>query len=93
LKIKQRDRNREENIFNFTGSRGSAELKLMRGRTRRQSKQSKKVEIVDYYYQWQISKPNGKREAEKNFTVYVKTANGTGEKATLKGTTGSVIGP
>jgi hypothetical protein len=32
--------------FDFTGSRGIAELKLMRGPTRRQSNQSKKVEIV-----------------------------------------------
>jgi hypothetical protein len=35
----------------FTGSRGSVELKLMRGPTRRQSNQSKKAEIVNYYYQ------------------------------------------
>jgi hypothetical protein len=33
---------------NFTGSRGTAELKLPR-----QSNQSKKIEIVNCYYQWQ----------------------------------------
>jgi DnaJ-class molecular chaperone len=34
------------------------------------------------------SKSSGKKEAEKNFTVSVKTPNGTEEKATLKGTAG-----
>jgi hypothetical protein len=42
----------------------------------------------NYYYQWQISKPSGKRKARKNFTVFVKKPNGEGEKTTLKGTTG-----
>jgi hypothetical protein len=46
-----------------------------------------KVEIVNYYYQWQTLKPSGKIKA-KNFTVVVKTANGTDEKATMKGATG-----
>jgi hypothetical protein len=55
----------------------------MRGPTRRQSKQSKRVEIANYYYQWQILKPSGKRKAKKNFTVSVKTPKGTEEKATL----------
>jgi hypothetical protein len=41
----------------------------MIGPTRRQSNQSKKVEIVNYYYQWKIVKPTGKRKAKKNFTV------------------------
>jgi hypothetical protein len=39
---------------------------------------------------WQISKPSGKRKARKNFTVFVKTPNGTREKTTLKGATGMV---
>jgi hypothetical protein len=60
----------------------------MRGLTQRQSNQSKKVDIFNYFYQWQILKPSGKRKAEKNFTVSVKTSNGTEENATLKGTTG-----
>jgi hypothetical protein len=30
--------------------------------TRRRSNQSKKPEIVNYYYQWQILKPCGKRK-------------------------------
>jgi hypothetical protein len=29
-----------------------------------------------------------KRKAKKNFTVFVRTPNGTGERITLKGTTG-----
>jgi hypothetical protein len=57
---------------NFIGSQGTLELKLMR-LTRRQNNQSKKVEIVNYYYQWQILKPSGKRKAKENFTVSVKT--------------------
>jgi hypothetical protein len=60
----------------------------MRRPTRRQSKQSKEVEIANYYYQWQILKPSGKRKARKNFTVFLKTLNGTEEKTTLKGSTG-----
>jgi hypothetical protein len=31
-------------------------------------------------YQWQILNPSGKRKAKKNFTVSVKTPNGTGER-------------
>jgi hypothetical protein len=58
------------------------ELKLMRELIRRKSNQPKKVEIVNYYYQWQILKAKG------SFTVYVKTTKRTGEKITLKGTTG-----
>jgi hypothetical protein len=46
-------------MADITGSRGTAELKLMRGPTWRQSKQSKKAEIVNYYYQW---KKKGKEE-------------------------------
>jgi hypothetical protein len=63
----------------------------MRGPTRRQSKQSEKVEtgrdsqlllpVVD-------PKTSGKRNAKKNFTVFVKTPNGTKDKDTLKGTRG-----
>jgi hypothetical protein len=45
---------------NFTGSRGAVNMKLMRGPTRRQSNQSKKAEIVNYYYQWQILKASEK---------------------------------
>jgi hypothetical protein len=60
----------------------------MRGPIRRQSKQSKKVEIANYYYQWQILKPSGKRKAKKNFTVFVKIPNGTGESDILKNTIG-----
>jgi hypothetical protein len=58
---------------------GTAELKLMRGPTWRQSKQSKKAEIANYYYQWQIWKLSGKRKAKKNFTVFIRTPNRTGE--------------
>jgi hypothetical protein len=60
----------------------------MREPTRRQSKRSKKAEIVNYYYHWQILKPSGKIKAERSITVSVKTPKGTEEKATLKGTTG-----
>jgi hypothetical protein len=59
----------------------------MKGPTRRQSEESKKVETVNYYYQWQILKPSGKRTTKKN-TVFVKTPKGTEEKDTLKDTTG-----
>jgi hypothetical protein len=76
------------NISNFTGSRGISELKLIRGPTRRQSNQSKKVEMAKYYYQWQILKPTGKRKAKMNFTMFAKTPNGIEEEDTLKGTTG-----
>jgi hypothetical protein len=44
--------------------------------------QSMKAEIVNYYYQWQILKPSGKRRAKRRSTVSVKEANGTEEKAT-----------
>jgi hypothetical protein len=60
----------------------------MRGPTRKQSKQSEKVDIAHYYYQWQILKPSGKRKAKKNFTFFVKTPNGTGENDTSKDTIG-----
>jgi hypothetical protein len=52
----------------------------MRQLTRTQSNQSKKAEIVNYYYQWQILKPNGKRNAKRSFTVSVKTPKETEEK-------------
>jgi hypothetical protein len=65
----------------------TAELKLMRGPTRRQSNQSKKVEIVNYYYQWQIVEASGKRQ-RRTSQFLSKTPNGTEEKATLKGTIG-----
>jgi hypothetical protein len=60
----------------------------MRGPTRRQSKQSKKVEIANYCYQWQILNPSGRRKTKKNYTVSVKAPNGTGENDTLKDTVG-----
>jgi hypothetical protein len=41
-----------------------------------------KAEIVNYYYQWQILKPSGKRWAKRRSTVSVKTPNGTEKKAT-----------
>jgi hypothetical protein len=53
-----------------------------------EAKQSKKTEIINYSYQWQISKSSGKRKATKNFTVFIKTPNGKAEKTTLQGTTG-----
>jgi hypothetical protein len=74
--------------IHFSGTLGTAVLKLVRGPTRRQSKQSKKVEIVNYYYEWQILKPNGESKAKKYFRVLVKTPNGTEEKDTVKGPTG-----
>jgi hypothetical protein len=37
----------------------------MRELTQRQSNQSKKAEIVNYYYQWEILKPNAKRKAKE----------------------------
>jgi hypothetical protein len=43
--------------------------------------------MVNYCYQWQFLKPNGKRKAKRSFTVSVKTPNGTEYKTTLKGTT------
>jgi hypothetical protein len=49
-----------------------------------------KVEIANYYYQWQILIPGGKRKAKMNFKVSVKTPLGTEEKATLKGNAGMV---
>jgi hypothetical protein len=50
--------------------------------------QSKTAEIVNYYYQWQILKPSGKRKAKRSFTVPVKNPSGIEDKATLKGLTG-----
>jgi hypothetical protein len=60
----------------------------MRGPTRRQNNQSKTAETVNYYYQWQILKPFGKRKAKRSFKVSVKKPNGTEDKTTLKCTTG-----
>jgi hypothetical protein len=60
----------------------------MRGPTRRQSNQSKKADSVNYYYQWQILEPSGKRKAKRSFTVSVRTPYGTEDKTTLKGATG-----
>jgi hypothetical protein len=57
---------------------------------KKECRPSKKAEIVNYYYQWQILKPSGKRKAKTNFTVSVETPNGTEEESTLKGTTGGV---
>jgi hypothetical protein len=82
------DLNHVEKKSNFTGPLGTAELKLMKGPTRRQSKQSKKVEISNYYYQWQILKLSGKRKAKKNLTVFVKTPNWTAENDTSNDTIG-----
>jgi hypothetical protein len=65
---------------NFTGSRGTVELKLMRELTRRQCDQSKKAEIVNYYYQWHILKHSRKRKTKRSFTVSVKAPKGTEEK-------------
>jgi hypothetical protein len=64
------------------------ELNLMRELIRRQSSQSKKAEIVKYYYQWKILKPSGERKVKKNFTISIETPNETEEKATLKGAIG-----
>jgi ribosomal protein L4 len=47
--------------------------------TRRQSNQSKKADIVECYYQWQILTRNSKRKAKRSFTQ---------EKTNLKGITG-----
>jgi hypothetical protein len=43
--------------------------------TWRQRNQSKKAEIVNYYYQWQILKPSGKREA-KGISQFLHTERG-----------------
>jgi hypothetical protein len=67
-----------------TGFRGAVELKLMRELARRQRNQSKKAEIVNYYYQWQILKPSGKRKAKRSFRVSVKTPKGIEEKVTFE---------
>jgi hypothetical protein len=66
-----------ENKSNFTGSRGIVEKKLMRGPTRRLSNRSKMAETVNCYYQLQILKPTGKRNAKRSFAVSVKIPNGT----------------
>jgi hypothetical protein len=50
--------------------------------------EAKKAETVNYYYQWQILKPIGKRKAKRSFTGSVKTPTRTEYKTTLKGTTG-----
>jgi hypothetical protein len=71
---------------NSTGSRGSLELNLMRGPTRRQSNQSEKAEIANYCYKWQILKPSGKRKVKNELHNFL-TSKGVEEKATLKGTT------
>jgi hypothetical protein len=60
----------------------------MRRLTPRQSNRPKKAEIFNYYNQWQILKPSGKRKAKRSFTLSVKTPNGTEDKTTLKGTRG-----
>jgi hypothetical protein len=81
------DRNREEKKYNFTGSRDSVELKLMRWPTRRQSNQSKKTDsqlllaVADLKAQW---KKKGKEELHS----FCETPNGAEAKATSKGTTG-----
>jgi hypothetical protein len=59
----------------------------MRELTRRQSNESKKAEIVNYYYQWQVL-PHWKKKGERSFTLSVKTPNGIEDKTTLKSTTG-----
>jgi hypothetical protein len=51
------------------------------------------IEIVNYYYQWQILKPSGRRKAKRSFTISVKTPKETDEKAILKGTTGMACLP
>jgi hypothetical protein len=81
-KIERMESRRKNSIF--MGSRGTVELKLMRELTRRQSNQSKKTEIVNYYYQWQILKPLRKRKAERSLTISVKSPKGAEEKATLR---------
>jgi hypothetical protein len=73
---------------NFTRSQGTGELKLMRELTWRQSNQSEKAEVVNYYYQYQSFEPSGKRKAKRSVTVSVKPPRGTEEKAALKGITG-----
>jgi ribonuclease HI len=46
-----------------------------------EAKQSiKEADIVNYYYQWQILKPRGKRSEKRSFAVSVKTPKGTEEK-------------
>jgi uncharacterized GH25 family protein len=57
----------------------------MRELALKQSNQSKKAEIVNYFYQWEISKSSGKRKAKRSFTVSVKTPKGTGERSYRNG--------
>jgi hypothetical protein len=57
---------------------------LMRGPTRGQSNHSRKIEIYNYYYQWQNLNPSGKRKAKMSITISVKTPEGREEEATLK---------
>jgi hypothetical protein len=58
---------------------GIAELKLMRGPTRRLRNQSKKVQTVNYYSQWQILKPTGKRKANGLHSLCQNTKRDRGE--------------
>jgi hypothetical protein len=80
------DWNRKKKKSNFSGFQGTAELKLIRQLTQRQSNQSKNAQIVKYW--WQILKSSGKGKAKRSFTVTVITPKGTEEKVTLKSTTG-----
>jgi hypothetical protein len=68
---------------NFTGSRGTVQLKLMRELTRSQSTQSKKAETVNYCYQWQILKVQWEKKGKEELHSFCKTP-----KATLKATAG-----
>jgi hypothetical protein len=52
----------------------------MRGPTRRKSKRSEKVEIVNSCYQWQILKPSGKRKAKKKTVFCQSTKRDRGER-------------
>jgi hypothetical protein len=63
----------------FVGPRSTVELKLMKELTRSQSNLSKRTEIVNYYYQWQILKPSGIRKTKRSFIISVKTSKGTEE--------------
>jgi hypothetical protein len=44
--------------------------------------QSMQAATVNYYYQWHILKPRGKRRAKRRSTVSVKTPNGKEEEVT-----------
>jgi hypothetical protein len=82
--------NREGKEIHFYWTLGHCGVEVNEKLTRRQSNQSKKAEIVSYYYERHIFKPRGKRKAKRSLTVTVKTPKRTGENATLKGTTGMV---